>query len=314
MLILLHGQDNFRSRRKLNEAVERYKKGRQSQGLDLQYLEGEGLNYQKFKDQFFSKTIFKGKKLLVVTGAFLNKKFKEEFLKEAGQFVNDTVLFYESEAVPENDPLVRFLKKKGRVIQFRSLEGQKLKDWAKKEFENRHSQIEPRAMERLVNDIGNDLWRFSNEIEKLVCYKKRGRIELKDVELLIEPRLDVNIFRTVDFLASGDKKRALRLIHQHLGKGDSPSYLLAMIVYQFRNLLLVKSCQSGESGSGGYYLSPAKKLNLHPYVLKKTWGQAERFDLEQLKKIYRKIFQVDLKMKTGQLNPQAALDFLIAEI
>ena len=35
---------------------------------------------------------------------------------------------------------------------------------------------------------------------------------------------------------------------------------------------------------------------------------------EELKKIYRKIFETDLKIKTGQLDPQTGLDLLIAEI
>jgi len=308
MLTLFHGRDDFRSRRKLNETLEFYKKKYRGRGLDLQYLEGKDLNYREFRDQFFSKTIFKGEKLLVIKEAFSNKKFKEEFLKEAGRFVDDTILFYEQGAIPEADPLVQFLKKKGRVIRFQPLEGQKLKTWVKEELEKGCLQIEAPALERLINDVGNDLWRFSNEIKKLACYKGKGKIGIKDIELLVKPRTEVNIFRTIDSLAFGDKKRALRLIHQHLEKGDSPSYLLAMIAYQFRNLLLVKSCQPG--GSCPY---SAKKLNLHPYVLQKTRGQAEKFDLEQLKKIYRKIFRVDLKVKTGQLAPQAALDFLVAE-
>jgi len=58
----------------------------------------------------------------------------------------------------------------------------------------------------------------------------------------------------------------------------------------------------------------AQELNLHPFVIKKSLWQARKFSLEELKRIYRKIFQIDLNIKTGRLDPQIALDLLITEI
>ena len=36
--------------------------------------------------------------------------------------------------------------------------------------------------------------------------------------------------------------------------------------------------------------------------------------MPQLKKIYQKIFQVDFDIKTGKIEPETALDLLLAEI
>jgi DNA polymerase-3 subunit delta len=49
-------------------------------------------------------------------------------------------------------------------------------------------------------------------------------------------------------------------------------------------------------------------------LVKKSYRQAQRFTLWQLKKIYQKIFQVDLAIKTGKVEPETALDLFIAEI
>jgi len=38
------------------------------------------------------------------------------------------------------------------------------------------------------------------------------------------------------------------------------------------------------------------------------------FTLEELKKIYYKIFQADLNIKTGKIEPEVGLDLLITEI
>ena len=55
-------------------------------------------------------------------------------------------------------------------------------------------------------------------------------------------------------------------------------------------------------------------MSAHPYVIKKTIQQARSFSLSELKKIYQKIFQVDLGIKTGKIEPETALDLFVAEI
>ena len=58
----------------------------------------------------------------------------------------------------------------------------------------------------------------------------------------------------------------------------------------------------------------SQKPDLHPYIIKKASWQARKFSFEDLKKIYQKIFQADLGIKTGKIEPETALDMLIAEI
>ncbi|MBI4101723.1 MAG: DNA polymerase III subunit delta, partial [Candidatus Nealsonbacteria bacterium] len=58
----------------------------------------------------------------------------------------------------------------------------------------------------------------------------------------------------------------------------------------------------------------AKIANLHPFVVKKAWEACRSFSLAELKKIYQKIFQADLDAKTGRMEPEVALDLLLASI
>jgi DNA polymerase-3 subunit delta len=57
-----------------------------------------------------------------------------------------------------------------------------------------------------------------------------------------------------------------------------------------------------------------KKSNLHPFIVRKSYEQAQKFTIQQLKKIYQRIFQVDSAIKTGKIAPDVALDLLITEI
>jgi DNA polymerase-3 subunit delta len=138
-----------------------------------------------------------------------------------------------------------------------------------------------------------------NEIMKLVSYSKN--ISEKNIDLLIHPNHETNIFDTVDAIAVKDKKKAINLIKNHVEKGESAIYILAMIASQIRNILSVKSGGAGQ-------------LGMHPFVFRKTTYQAKNFSLEELKNIYSRITQLDSEIKVGKIDQSIALDVLISEI
>jgi len=352
MIIFLYGLDTYRSRQKLNEIVEHYKKIHKS-GLNLKYFEEPEMDFQNFLDEMKQTSMFKEKKLAVLINVFLNSEFKKRFLEEVRSptkiwwGTENIVLLYETGQIIETDPLFLFLKKSARLQEFKLLEGQKLKNWVKKEFDNYGIEISKEALEKLINFVGNDLWQMSNEIKKLVSYRtpraarRRDKsllnlrsasprsvgegekenevlfdhklkpkdigISGKDVELLIKPKIETDIFQTIDAIAEKNKKRAFKFIKAHLEKGDSPFYLFSMINFQFRNLLIIKDLMERN-------LSPYSLNHLHPYVIKKSISLLEKFSFSELKKIYQKIFQLDLDVKTGKIEPEMALDLLITEL
>jgi len=312
MLIFLYGQDTYRLNLKLKEIIQEYKKTHQS-GLNLLYLEGENIDFQDFQDQFQQATMFKEKKMVILRNIFQNQDFKEKFIKDIKKLISseDIILIVEKRDVPANNSLFKALKKKARCQEFKPLEKGQLKHWTKKEFEKHKTQIKPEALERLIEFVGNDLWRLSNEIKKLVSFKqKNSQVQAEDVNVLIRPKIETDIFTTIDCIAQNNKKRAIELLKKHLEKGDSPLYLLSMINFQFRNLLIIRDLI--DQNTSFYLIS--QKANLHPYVVKKSYPLAKKFKLSELKKIYQKIFEVDLNIKTGKIEPETALELLIAQI
>lgn len=311
MFIFLYGKDTYRSRQKLKEIIEHYKKVHKK-GLDLKYFNSERLNFQDFKDEIRTSSMFGQKKLVILVDVFTNSRFKEEFLKEKEIFkkTENIILFYENSSPRKGDPLFKFLKKYGKTQEFVILKGKKLGDWVKKEFEKYKTQIDIQTQRMLIDFIGSDLYRFSNEIKKLVAFKRNKKINLNDVGLLIKPKIETDIFKTIDALASGNRKQALLLFHKHLQNGDSPFYLFTMIAFQFRNLLIVKDLIE----KGYDFNSVLEKSKLHPYVARKTYWYAKNFEIKELKRIYQRLFEIDLKIKKGQIPPKVALDLLVFEI
>jgi len=331
MLIFLYGSDTYRSRQKLNDIVENYKKAHKK-GLNLKYFQGKDLDFGEIQNEIQQTSIIAGNKMLILEDTFSNVDFKEKFLKNSKNFINypseakggdegkpegvnfidskDLILFYEEREISGANSLLKLLKKSGKSQEFKLLAGQNLKNWIKKEFNSYGAKTESLVIEKLINFLGNDSWQLSNEIKKLATYKKNKIIQAKDIELLVKPKIDVDIFKTIDAIAEKNKKQALSLLHKHLEKGDSPLYLLSMINFQFRNLIQIKSLVEKNCT----YQNIVRSTRLHPYIVKKSLWQARSFSFLELKKIYQKIFKADFDIKTGKLNPELALDLLISEI
>jgi len=307
MIFLLYGQDNYSSKEKLREMVEQYKS--QKKGLDLKYLENP--DFFDLVQENQQSSIFNEKKLLVVTNAFLDKTFKEKFQKEyKGLVESQNIVVFLEDKLAANDAILKIFKGYGKLQDFPLLSGEKLKKWVKGKFTSLKANISLSALNKLLEFSDGDLWLLENEIKKLAAFGGDKSVEEGDVELLVKGKIETDIFKTIDAIAQKNKRVALILLHNHIDKGEAPLYLLSMINFQFRNLLAVKDLI--EKGKP-YYAIP-KLTKLHPFVVKKSYESAQRFTYPELKKIYQKIFEVDLSIKTGKLKPETALDMFISEI
>lgn len=167
--------------------------------------------------------------------------------------------------------------------EFELLNGPKLKKWVKNKVKDMKGVIDEDALSLLIDYVGSDLFRMENEIIKLVNYS--SKISLEDVRKLVRDKDEVNIFETIDFITRKDKKGALQSIKKHLDKGDVPTYILAMIGFQVRKIISAKE-------RGGY----------------------NNFTIDELKKLYDKIVELDYGIKTGKVNPAESLNILICGV
>ena len=312
MIIFLYGKDTYRLQQKLREIEEEYKKVHKG-GLNLERIEVEQIVFGEFWDKLQQTSMFIKKKLFFLENLFSNSEFKQEFLKKIEQIASseDVVVVCQKEDVKKSDKFFSALRKCGKLQEFKLLSSPQLKDWIKKEFQKQEIKVSDKIAELLLEFVGQDLWQLSNEIKKLSFYKKKEKVvEVSDIKKMVRPKIETAIFETIDTLAQRNKKKALRLLQDHLDKGDSPFYLLKMINFQFRNLLIASSLREE-----GKTLNDLLRLNIcHPYAAKKSWSVSAGFSLSQLKKIYQRIFEADLNIKTGKIKPEEGLRMLIAEI
>ncbi len=311
MIYFLFGEDSYRAKQKLDEIVAHYKEVHKS-GLNLVYIDAKEKDFKDVLENFKVVSMFAEKKLIILKNVFADKKFQEDLLEGVGVLKDskDIVVIFEKESPDQRSKLFKKLLKEAKCQEFKFLQGASLKKWVLQEFGKNKSKISYDAEDMFLAFAGNDLWQIENEIKKLSNYRKNETVKREDIALLMRPKIENDIFKTIDALAQKNKNQALHLMHKHLENGDNALYLLSMIAYQFRNLLIIKELMEKRIP----YNAVAKQSGLHPFVVKKTSYLCAQFSFEDLKKIYQKIFQVDSDIKTGKIDAEIALDLLVSQI
>lgn len=304
MLIFLYGADTFRLRRKARQIISEYET--RSGGADFAVFDMDESRPPDLSAAFRQTSLFGAKRFFVVKNPISQKETKEALIAAAEGIaaLPHNFLFLQEGKVSKTDRFLKVIGKLGQVQEFAPLDGANLEKWIIAEFAAL-GHPEGRAIATIMAAaIGSDLWRMSGEISKLVHFAGGKAISASDAAEIVTPVAENNIFQTVDAIAAGKKKEALRMIRRHTAAGDHPLYLLAMIAAQFKNLLLAKRCPA----------AGARGLGMHPYVFSKSAALARRFDGARLEKSYELIRQADFDIKTGKMDAGAGLDFLVAKL
>lgn len=322
MIIFLYGSDGYRLQNRTLEIIDSYRKKHKS-GLNFFKFDCVGMGLDEFKkidEAVKNSSFFNEVKLIVLRNPISQKIISgkiEELIKkyDLGK-TKDTVIL----AVEHSDGklssagdkgLFGILNKPGNLVEnINYLSGAKLANWIKHEFASRDCAIEAAAIKKIIDHIGNDSQSLIINMDKLANYlsgdnlsaQTGGKKILKpdDVEMLVVQKADLNIFDLVDAIASKNKIKALDILYKELKTGRDANYILTMIIFQFRNLLVIKDLVSRALTSDLI----AKRAGLHPFIVKKAMRELGKYELNDLKSLYDRLLNVDIAYKNGK----AALD------
>lgn len=333
MFFILHGDNEF----EISERVADFKQkiGDESmRDLNITLLDGRKTTLSEMQHAAEAIPFLADKRLVIVEGlltrlASRKPKAGDDDAAPAGaakDFLNGLIdyvprlpettrlVFVEFQPVNPKHPLIKLAEQqKGKtVLDCRQPPAGELPRWISERAKKRGGSIEPGAAQRLAALSGGDLRRLDSEINKLLTYVNVQRsVTEKDVNLLVSDASTSSVFNLVDALGKRDGKRAIHELHHLLDQGENPLGLLAMIVRQYRLLILVKELQARNLPPDAM----AKELGQHPFAIKKINEQARHYqDLSQLEVIYRRLLEIETEIKTGQTSDVLALDLFVAGV
>lgn len=316
MIIFLYGPDTFRSKEKLRMFKEKFIREVDKSGLNLVEVEAEKMAINDLNKAMATQSFLAKKRMVVVRDIFKQRKALQVELLEllkVGKFrdgKDDNILIFWDEEPDKRSALFKYLDGSKFKEEFFLLKNNELTSWVIKRVEKKGGKISKRNAEVLASKSDGNLWALSGEIDKLLAISRGREISEADLEESSLVKIEDNIFNLTDAIGNKNSKLALKLLHDNLQAGANEIYLLAMIVRQFRILIQVRAAL--DEGQGDYR-SMASELGLHPFVVQKAIAQASKYSIEQLKRIYKKLLEIDIKIKRGE-DGVTLLEMFVVEV
>ena len=302
-IFLFYGDDTYSSSQKVKIWGKEFVK--KHGDINFEIIEGKTFNTTDFVTNMEAIPFLSEKRLIIIKG--LLSKIKADDQKRIAKSLEKTpdfciLVFHEEQAPDKRTALFKKISKLGKVEEFKKMSPYEFQKWTLNRAKKENININQQNANFLNQHCGYELWTVSNELEKLKLFTNNKEVTKEIIESIVTPSLSASIFKLTDSLAEKNAKASLKTLEILQDSGEELNMIFFMIVRHFRILIQVSDMIS----KGNPQNSIQKKLKQHPFVIQKTSSQSKNFTMELLEKIYKKLLQIDIEIKTGIIKSYQA--------
>lgn len=202
------------------------------------------------------------------------------------------------------------LEKKAVVVSCDAPDPWELQEWVSEEGRARGLKLGREEIRYLVTEVGSDLRRLSNELEKLSLYASGDRLDLEIIAEVLGRGRAQSVFKFTDAVASGDAGSALRQLGRLLEEGEAPLRILALLDRLVGQLRIAKDAQA----SGKKDANLAGLLGAPPSAAKAIGESARRLSRGFLKRAVDALGDTDRLLKSSRLPHRVVMEGLVLEL
>ncbi len=215
------------------------------------------------------------------------------------------ILILVTTKLDERKKQVKLLKEKAKVIQASldafSLIQENLDDFSMDDAVKRY----------LIDKVLGNVERVFQELLKLklYCFDQK-KITKEDIDLLVIPLEDDNIFHLIDAIIAGKREEAFKIYEDLILHNEEPIKILVLLASRFRlyyqvKVLMKKNLNDTEIG---------KIIGSHPYPVKLARGVVRNYEEKKLLHYLKHLAQIDLDVKRGNTYQNIALETFILTV
>lgn len=204
------------------------------------------------------------------------------------------VFAYKYKTLDKRKKVTKLIDKHGEVFESKKLYENQVADWIKRVLSGKGYTIEPKAAAMLVEFLGNDLSRISNELDKLAIILPQGStITPKAIEDNIGISKDYNVFELRKAIGERDQLKAYKIADYFANNPkDNPLVMTVGLVFGFfSQLLLYHGLKDKSPGNA------AKMLKVNPYFLKDYDIALRNYPMKKVSAIVAALRDIDVKSK-----------------
>ncbi|MGN6105438.1 MAG: DNA polymerase III subunit delta [Kofleriaceae bacterium] len=176
--------------------------------------------------------------------------------------------------------------------------------WVRAEAQHAGVKLEPTAINRLIDAVGNDLSRLALAVEQLGLYAGQRAVTSDDVDELIADTRERSVFELTDAIGAGNRARALAAVASLCDQRESAVGVVVMLARHIRQMALVHALRAANTPRNEW----GPKLGVPPFIVDKIASQARAYSPEALASAVRQLAFADRALKgdqtlTTQLHP-----------
>ncbi|MFY7910882.1 MAG: DNA polymerase III subunit delta [Emticicia sp.] len=318
-LYFLHGEEQFHIEQ-IVEKIQNLAIPAHEKGFNEFILFGKDLNVGALLNYARRFPMMAEKQLIIVKEANqiqgIDTKENQKLIEDyALNPLPSTILVLSfSNAQDERKAWVKSFAKNGVLQNFKKLYDNQLPEFVASYCHGRGVKISMKAIQLLIEHIGNDLKRLTGELEKVILNVKLGEgIDADVIQKYVGISKEYNVFELQKALIQRDVVRANQIII-YFGNNpkDNPIQPILIILYNFFSKVLLIHGSNDKSESG-----VASLLKVNSFFAKDYLAAARNYSLSKLAFVIHCIKIADLKSKgvdAGEENEGDILQKLIFEI
>ncbi len=204
------------------------------------------------------------------------------------------VLNYKYKKLDKRKKLHKAIAKTGFIYESKKMYENQVSDWIRRVLSGKKYQIEPKASQMLVEFLGTDLSKISNELDKLMLIlPKETIIDDTHIEDNIGISKDFNNFELRKAVGEKDVLKANRIINYFAeNPKNNPLVMTISLLNSFFTQLLSFHGLKDKSKN-----SVAKSIGVNPYFVDEYFLAGRNYPMRKVAQVIAILRDADLKSK-----------------
>lgn len=324
MLFFFYGDDAFSAGKKIAGIRDKFIREVDPSGANVSRYDGADVTLGDLAGSLSAMPLFVRKRLIIVTNLFASRKgdVYPWIIEHVTKVPDSTILvLHEPESGKELTNPKKGLKG-DKATLFAELLKQKFAEELQQPTgaaltKHYHALMaehgvafEKDALAFLMAEVGGDLYRAENEIKKCAAYAAEGTIDLAAIRDIIATDNETDFFGMIDAVANRDANKAVAELEKQFIDGADAIPIVIRVAAQIR--LMLNVFEHAQKRTPAVTLT--KVVGAHPFVIEKAMRSVKHWKKPELISFSRRLFLIDLAIKTSTGDPKTELTTLFAKI
>lgn len=281
---------------KISDFIEQTVLDEAEKGFNQQVMYGRDVSIDDIVSAAKRYPMMADKQVIIVKEAQDLSRNIEKLVTYAEQPQPTTVLVfnYKYKKLDKRKKLHKAIAKTGYIFESKKLYENQVADWIRKILAGKKYKIEPKAAQMLVEFLGTDLSKISNEIEKLMTILPLETIITdKDIEENIGISKDFNNFELKKAIGEKNIVKANRIINYFAENPKNNPLVMTFSLLNgfFTQLLLFHGLKDKSKNS------VARSLGVSPYFVDEYFLAARNYPMRKVAQVIALLREADVKSK-----------------